>query len=376
MFDVFLSHNSVDKPWVSGLKDDLIRYGLSVWLDRDEIRPGDLFAQALEEGLAQSRAVALIISPEAMASGWIKEEYYRALYLAKNKNSPLQLIPVILREAEFPGFVEGRNLIDFRDESSYSENVWKLVWGITGQKPTRVLDLSAPSFAPTNDDKPLPPKEDKPPPQPPGVRRPKRVWRWIKANPSTVGILFTILAAMTVGGWTIYKHFFSNQGEQNQKLKYPAAGKNSKLIITEADAVAIAPVSVKMMNSVWEAYNNKQYQEAIARANELIDAFGNDASEKQGELTAENVEVPPNGKVGESEKEKIFALGTLHEVAAAWWVKGRCLEKLGKKKKALEAYESVAEYTHARVYDPSFDGFWAPGEKAKQRIDGLQQPKN
>ena len=39
--DVFLSHSSVDKPWVIKLKNDLLRYGVSVWLDKDEIRPGE-----------------------------------------------------------------------------------------------------------------------------------------------------------------------------------------------------------------------------------------------------------------------------------------------------------------------------------------------
>jgi hypothetical protein len=143
-FDVFLSHNSVDKPWVIKLKDDLQRYGLSVWLDRDEIRPGDLFAAALEDGLANSRAVALIVSPEAMASGWVKEEYYRALSLTKDKASPLQLIPVILRTAEVPDFLKSRNWVDFRDELDYAQSLWKLVWGITGQKPPEALDLTAP----------------------------------------------------------------------------------------------------------------------------------------------------------------------------------------------------------------------------------------
>jgi hypothetical protein len=142
-FDVFLSHNSIDKPWVVQLKDDLIRYGLSVWLDKDEIRPGDLFAEALEAGLENCRAIALIISPEAMDSGWVKEEYYRALSLSKDKQLPLQLIPLILREAKVPGFVKSRNWIDFREDNKYSENVWTLVWGILGHKPEKVLDLAA-----------------------------------------------------------------------------------------------------------------------------------------------------------------------------------------------------------------------------------------
>jgi hypothetical protein len=38
--------------------------------------------------------------------------------------------------------------VDFRDESAYGQSVWALVWGITGKKPARVLDLSSPDGAP------------------------------------------------------------------------------------------------------------------------------------------------------------------------------------------------------------------------------------
>ena len=69
----------------------------------------------------------------------------------------------------------------------------------------------------------------------------------------------------------------------------------------------------------------------------------------------------------------IFSLGPLHEVSAAWWVKGRCLEKDKMKKEALEAYNEAARFTHARVYDPSWDGFWAPGHDAKLRADRLEK---
>ncbi len=134
-FDVFLSHNSIDKPWVSRLKDALQARGLRVWLDRDEIRPGDLFVGALETGLEESKAVALIISPESVASAWVKEEYSRAMSLANDKKQPLQLIPVILREAKLPGFLASRSWIDFSDESAFDNNLEQLIWGITNKKP-------------------------------------------------------------------------------------------------------------------------------------------------------------------------------------------------------------------------------------------------
>jgi tetratricopeptide (TPR) repeat protein len=147
-FDVFVSHSSVDKPWVHRLITDLKRYGVSVWLDENEIRPGDLFVKALEQGIEQSRAVALVVSPESMASGWVEQEYSRAVMLAQRKTDPLQLIPVLRRTAELPGFLAIRHAVNFHDDTQYSQNVRRLVWGITGEEPTQVLDLDMNALPP------------------------------------------------------------------------------------------------------------------------------------------------------------------------------------------------------------------------------------
>ena len=136
--DVFISYSSVDREWVVRLKRDLERYGLTVWLDRDEIRPGDLVAQRIEQGLELSRSVVIVISPESLKSGWVKEEYYRALNLHQKS---LQIIPVLLKGAEVPGFLSTRNWIDFRNEDEYSEKLWYLVWGITGTKPQKIIEI-------------------------------------------------------------------------------------------------------------------------------------------------------------------------------------------------------------------------------------------
>jgi hypothetical protein len=147
-FDVFVSHSSADKPWVLRLVADLGRYDVSVWLDENEIRPGDLFVKALERGLEQSKAVALVVSPESMASGWVELEYSRAVELTMRKNLPLQLIPVLLRTAELPGFLTGRQWVDFRDDSRYADSVWRLAWGVTGEKPAKVHTLDANALPP------------------------------------------------------------------------------------------------------------------------------------------------------------------------------------------------------------------------------------
>ena len=134
-FDVFISHHSSVKPWVIKLKDALEAKGVSVWLDKDEIRPGDLFAKALEDGLNSSRNIVFVISSSSMESKWVEEEYVRALSLSKSDQQEARLIPVIYEMAEIPGFLSSRNWVDFRDESEFSDNVDKLLWGVTGKKP-------------------------------------------------------------------------------------------------------------------------------------------------------------------------------------------------------------------------------------------------
>jgi hypothetical protein len=134
-FDVFLSHHSADKPWVIALKAALVERGVTVWLDRDEIRPGDLFIDALEHGVHASRSVAIVVSPGSVRSKWVKEEYHRALVLANSSPRELRIIPCLLRDAELPGFLASRNWVDFRDPAQFEARVDDLCFGITGNRP-------------------------------------------------------------------------------------------------------------------------------------------------------------------------------------------------------------------------------------------------
>jgi hypothetical protein len=150
-FDVFLSHNSGDKPWVIALKAALAERGVKVWLDRDEIRPGDLFIDALEHGIEQSRAVALIVSPEAVKSSWVKLEYQRAMVLAGADAADLRVIPCLLRQAVLPGFLTTLQCIDFRDPAAFKQKVDDLCWGITGIKPGQESPAPEPPQVPDAD---------------------------------------------------------------------------------------------------------------------------------------------------------------------------------------------------------------------------------
>ena len=125
-FDIFLSHHSSDKPWVIALKAALTARGVKVWLDQDEIRPGDLYIDALERGVELSRCVAVVISPRSLKSRWVKEEYSRALQMFNSRERDVRIIPCLIQDAALPGFLSIRHYVDFRDAARFEEGVDRL----------------------------------------------------------------------------------------------------------------------------------------------------------------------------------------------------------------------------------------------------------
>lgn len=143
------------------------------------------------------------------------------------------------------------------------------------------------------------------------------------------------------------------------------------------------PLNVVMMNGIWAVFNEAKesndgelYMECIKKSEALIAEFEPEAQTKQEQLIKDKVPVPKPGIRNEEEKKIIWDFGPLHEVAAAWWVKGRSLQSLGKTQEAIGAYQEAAKYPHALVYDPNMSaegGFWSPSENAIARIKSLSK---
>jgi len=137
-FDVFLSHNSKDKPIVRELKQALTARKLTVWFDEDELRPGLAWQPLLEQGLQTAGSVVVAVGSSGMGP-WQDEETQMALNLANALKRPV--IPVLLpscpEETVLNGFLLNRTWVDLRDGFS-DESIARLVWGITGEKPSRI----------------------------------------------------------------------------------------------------------------------------------------------------------------------------------------------------------------------------------------------
>ena len=62
MSSIFLSHNSVDKPFVRKLANDLRRGGHYAWVDEAEIKVGDSLIDKIEEGIDNTDFFGVTIS--------------------------------------------------------------------------------------------------------------------------------------------------------------------------------------------------------------------------------------------------------------------------------------------------------------------------
>lgn len=151
-FDVFLSHNSQDKPAVEALARRLEdEAGLRPWLDKWNQIPGDPWQESLEAALDASRACAVFIGPSGIGP-WENEEMRSALDIRVSK-AGFRVVPVLLPGAsppergKLPRFLSLLTWVDFRAGLDNKGAFRRLVAGIRGTVPGRDdTSISKPPF--------------------------------------------------------------------------------------------------------------------------------------------------------------------------------------------------------------------------------------
>lgn len=124
MNKIFLSHNSIDKPFVRKLAADLKRNKIYSWIDEAEIQVGDSLLEKIEEGIEQSDYVAAVLSNSSVKSEWVKRELEIALN-EEIENKKTRVLPLLIEDCRIPSFLKGKLYADFR--SSYTNGLNSLV---------------------------------------------------------------------------------------------------------------------------------------------------------------------------------------------------------------------------------------------------------
>jgi hypothetical protein len=120
LFDVFLCHNSADKPAVERLARGLIQRGLRPWLDEGNLVPGAAWQETIEKALDRCNTCAVFLGPSGTGP-WQNEEMRVALDRRFHQHEKkLSVIPVLLPGAKtagrlnLPSFLLQSPLLEFR----------------------------------------------------------------------------------------------------------------------------------------------------------------------------------------------------------------------------------------------------------------------
>ena len=138
-FDVFISHNSQDKPAVRELVEALKVRDLRPWLDEEQLRPGQPWQEALETIIQTTKAAAVLVGKDGLGP-W--ENIEMRACLSQFVKRKLPVIPVLLPDApsqpDLPLFLQELTWVDLRGGLT-EENINLMHWGITGINPAEPL---------------------------------------------------------------------------------------------------------------------------------------------------------------------------------------------------------------------------------------------
>jgi hypothetical protein len=140
MYDVFLSHNRKQKPWVRLLCKVLRGLGLRVFFDEDSIAPGQNIISAIENGLATSQDCLLILSEQSLSSKWVGLEIaiaaHREIYDPSRRLIPIQISDIA--EELMPIFLRAKSAVDLRDHTTREARLKFLIEHIGNSRPESV----------------------------------------------------------------------------------------------------------------------------------------------------------------------------------------------------------------------------------------------
>lgn len=85
-YDVFVSHASEDRKFVSWLVDQLKTAGLTVWYDQDILKGWKYHGSIIEDGIIQARYMIAVVSKRYLKKDWPEAEFGAIRKLVMHEN--------------------------------------------------------------------------------------------------------------------------------------------------------------------------------------------------------------------------------------------------------------------------------------------------
>lgn len=117
---IFLSHNSIDKPVVEAIGNWLTNKGYSVWLDKWCMTAGDSLIEKIGEGIESSDKLIVFLTENSVDANWVKKEVATGLVLELAEEKGLGskfVIPALLKPCKIPIMLRDKIYANFTNKS-------------------------------------------------------------------------------------------------------------------------------------------------------------------------------------------------------------------------------------------------------------------
>lgn len=113
-FDLFLAHNSLDKPQIRAIAGRLKQRKLRPWVDEDQILAGQSFQKMIQYAIPRVRAAAVFVGPSGLGE-WQADEVELLMSACKKEDKPLFLVllPGIKEIPQELGFIAQKHWVSF-----------------------------------------------------------------------------------------------------------------------------------------------------------------------------------------------------------------------------------------------------------------------
>ena len=124
---IFISHSSIDKPFVRRLISALSESDLNFWIDEQEIKVGSDIQTSISKGLKESDFLVTVISKNSVHSNWVNFELSQFMGFADNQN----IIPVLIDKGQqfnepVDNLIRRLKYLDFSDDQNWYSNINEL----------------------------------------------------------------------------------------------------------------------------------------------------------------------------------------------------------------------------------------------------------
>jgi len=118
-YDLFLSYSTKNRDQAAVIVAAAEALGLRIFQDRKEITYGDIWEEEIRRALTNSREIALLASPDSMASEWVQTEWGAAWAMQRTITPILLMMP----PANLPVRLQQRQAVIYGDHQGFLERV-------------------------------------------------------------------------------------------------------------------------------------------------------------------------------------------------------------------------------------------------------------